>query len=42
MSNEIKPLLLYVSANHLHPEDYDPKILFLPDDSIYKKWFFIK
>ena len=42
MSNEIKPLLLYVSANHLHPEDYDPKILFLLDDSIYKKWFFIK
>ena len=42
MSNEIKPLLLYVSANHPHPEDYDPKILFLPDDSIYKKWFFIK
>ena len=42
MSNEIKPLLLYVSANHLHQEDYDPKILFLPDDSIYKKWFFIK
>ena len=32
----------YVSANHLLPEDYDPKILFLPDDSIYKKWFFIK
>ena len=32
----------YVSANHLLPEDYAPKILFLPDDSIYKKWFFIK
>ena len=32
----------YVSANHLLPEDYDPQILFLPDDSIYKKWFFIK
>ena len=32
----------YVSANYLLPDDYDPKILFLPDDSIYKKWFFIK
>ena len=36
MSNEIKPLLLYVSANHLLPEAYDPKILFLPDDSIFE------
>lgn len=30
----------YVSANHLLPEDYDPKILFLPDDLTYKKFFF--
>ena len=30
----------YVSANHLLPEDYSPKVLFLPEDLTYKKFFF--
>ena len=30
----------YVSANHLLPEDHSPKVLFLPEDLTYKKFFF--
>ena len=30
----------YVSTNHLLPEDHSPKVLFLPEDLTYKKFFF--